>query len=235
MPALPDSHSFTSFDGSRRIASGTMADVAIAVRRASDAGAAGPILIFDDATGRSIDLDLRGSEAQIAKRYAAAVVQLEGLSTDVAGQGGAQGGSKGANRGAKEGGNERDPADTHEGAHSSPSPRGRGRPKLGVVAREITLLPRHWDWLGAQPGGASVALRKLVDEARRVNSERDGTRAAQERAYYFISAIAGDMSGFEEASRALFANDKAMFNERIAAWPSDVRTHAVRLAYGDDA
>src|SRR4051794_18274604 len=26
-------------------------------------------------------------------------------------------------------------------------PRGPGRPKLGVVAREVTLLPRHWQWL----------------------------------------------------------------------------------------
>jgi hypothetical protein len=113
--------------------------------------------------------------------------------------------------------------------------RGRGRPKLGVIAREVTLLPRHWEWLAAQPGGGSVALRKLVDEARRSNSERDGALAAQERAYYFISAMAGDMPGFEEASRALFANDKSMFNERIAGWPPDVRTYAAWLAYGDDA
>jgi hypothetical protein len=229
MPALLDSHSFTSFDGSRRIASGTMADVAIAMRRASDAGAAGPILIFDDETGRSIDLDLRGSEAQIAKRYAAAVVQPEGLSADIAGLRGAEGGGEGANKGAKEGGIERDPADTHEGAQNTQSPRGRGRPKLGVVAREITLLPRHWDWLGAQPGGASVALRKLVDEARHAHADRDRLRDAQQRAYCFMSAMAGDYPGFEEASRALFGADRERFVERISAWPDDVKTHVLRL------
>ncbi|GGA43553.1 DUF2239 family protein [Dyella nitratireducens] len=111
------------------------------------------------------------------------------------------------------------------------APRGRGRPKLGVVAREVTLLPRHWEWLASQPGGPSVALRKLVEEGRRTHGERDKARACQERAYHFMSAIAGDMPGFEEASRALFANDPAAFAERIAAWPVDVRDHAMRLAF----
>ncbi len=111
--------------------------------------------------------------------------------------------------------------------------RGRGRPKLGVIAREVTLLPRHWDWLNTQPGGASVALRKLVDEARRTSGDRDRTRAAQEAAYRFMSAIAGNLPGFEEASRALFANDRRRFGELIAAWPEDVRDHAIRLAFAD--
>ncbi len=75
-------------------------------------------------------------------------------------------------------------------------PRGRGRPKLGVVAREVTLLPRHWDWLNAQPGGASVALRKLVEQARRANGDADRARAAREAAYHFMSAMAGDLPAF---------------------------------------
>lgn len=106
--------------------------------------------------------------------------------------------------------------------------RGRGRPKLGVVAREVTLLPRHWEWLAAQPGGASVALRKLVEEARRSQSGR--ARQAQERAYHFMNAMAGDLPGFEEATRALFAGDREGFAERIAGWPTDVREHAAWLA-----
>jgi uncharacterized protein len=109
------------------------------------------------------------------------------------------------------------------------APRGPGRPKLGVVAREVTLLPRHWDWLGSQPGGASVALRKLVDEARRANEGRDRIRRSQEATYRFMSAIAGNLPGFEEATRALFAKDPKRFAEQIHGWPKDVRTHLARL------
>ena len=108
--------------------------------------------------------------------------------------------------------------------------RGRGRPRLGVVAREVTLLPRHWQWLSAQPGGASVALRKLVDAARREHAAGDQRRAAQERAYRFLSSMGGDRPGFEEATRALFAGDSLKFEAGIAAWPDDVRDHATMLA-----
>ena len=93
------------------------------------------------------------------------------------------------------------------------APRGPGRPKLGVVAREITLLPRHWDWLAQQKGGASVAIRKLVDEARRVNEDGDRIRLAQEAAYRFMSAMAGNRPHYEEAIRALFAADSASFRK----------------------
>lgn len=109
-------------------------------------------------------------------------------------------------------------------------PRGPGRPKLGVVAREVTLLPRHWEWLNSQPGGASVALRKLVEEARRVNAARDQIRQAQESAYRFMSAMAGNEPGFEEASRALFAARQERFEEMVGSWPIDIRDHARKLA-----
>jgi hypothetical protein len=102
------------------------------------------------------------------------------------------------------------------------APRGRGRPKLGVVAREVTLLPRHWDWLASQPGGASVALRKLVEAARRASEGPDRIRAAREATYRFASAIGGDLPGFEEAMRALFASDAAGFEARIQVWPADI-------------
>lgn len=110
------------------------------------------------------------------------------------------------------------------------SPRGVGRPKLGVTAREVTLLPRHWDWLNSQPGGASAALRKLVEYASRENQDADQARQARDATYRFIHAVAGDEAGFEEASRALFAADGARFAEAIALWPADVRAHAARLS-----
>ena len=110
------------------------------------------------------------------------------------------------------------------------TPRGRGRPRLGVVAREVTLLPRHWDWLAAQAGGASAAVRRLVDAARQSGTEKDRLRQAKETAYRFMSAMAGDAEGFEEATRALFAGNDAGFAESTETWPPDVRDHARTLA-----
>ncbi len=193
--AQPDPARFTVFDGHRRLASGPLRDAALAVKRAAESGVAGPLLVFDDTTGRVVDVDTRGSEADVVARL-----------------------SRGA------------PAP--EPAESEP--RRRGRPKLGVVAREVTLLPRHWDWLAAQPGGASVALRKLVEEARRGSAGTDRRRGARDAAYRFMSAMAGDLPGFEEAARALFAGDRERFGALVAAWPVDVRDHAARLAFGGD-
>lgn len=113
------------------------------------------------------------------------------------------------------------------------TPRGPGRPKLGVVAREITLLPRHWDWLAQQKGGASVAIRRLVDEARRSSGDKDRTRLAQDAAYRFMTAMAGNRPHYEDAIRALFAHDRRRFAALIADWPTDIRDHAVKLAYSD--
>jgi uncharacterized protein len=110
------------------------------------------------------------------------------------------------------------------------APRGPGRPKLGVVAREVTLLPRHWDWLAQQKGGASVAIRKLVEEARRNSEDGDRIRLAQEAAYRFMSAMAGNRPHYEEAIRALFGNDPGRFGKLIAEWPADVRDHVLGLA-----
>jgi uncharacterized protein len=191
---------FTAFAGSRRLSSGLLAEVALAVRKASKSAGTEPIVIFDDATGRSIDLDLRGTEQEVIARLPHLTPNLE--ATDEA---------------------------------AAPEPRGRGRPKLGVVAREVTLLPRHWEWLGTQPGGASVALRKLVEQARRAGGDHDRRRTARDAAYHFMSAMAGDLPGFEEASRALFADDHRRFGELIAVWPGDVRDHIVRLASNDRA
>lgn len=121
------------------------------------------------------------------------------------------------------------PATLHAEAPAE-APRGPGRPRLGVVAREVTLLPRHWDWLAAQPGGASVALRKLVEAAQRAGAAADARRRATEAAYRFMHALAGNQAGFEEASRALFAHDLARLQSQVAGWPRDVRTHLLDLA-----
>lgn len=188
---------FSAFAGPKLLASGPLAEVAIAIKIATGA-IADPIIIFDNATGKSLDIDLRGSHREVVARLP-------------------------------------QPTTIEPETDAPAEPRGRGRPKLGVVAREITLLPRHWDWLGAQPGGASVALRKLVENARRASGDRDRQRAARDAAYHFMSTMAGDRPGFEEASRALFAGDRRRFTELIANWPVDIRDHIVILAFRDQA
>lgn len=115
----------------------------------------------------------------------------------------------------------------HTGTSAARSP---GRPKLGVVAREITLLPRHWEWLNKQPGGASVALRRLVEHASRINDGEDRVRQAQEASYRFMSAMAGNQPGFEEATRALFARHAERFQNESESWPADIRDYARKLA-----
>lgn len=107
--------------------------------------------------------------------------------------------------------------------------RSPGRPKLGVTAREVTLLPRHWDWLAGQSGGASVALRKLVEQAMRANADADRQRQVRESAYRFMTAMAGNAPGHEEAVRALFAGDNEKLKGTIKDWPADIRAHVLRL------
>lgn len=174
----------TAFAGDRRVASGPLSAVAKAIREAGERPGRRDILVFDDSTGRVVDLDLRGTPDEVAERHAA-----------------------------------------------PPPPRKRpGRPKLGVVSKEVTLLPRHWAWLAAQRGGASAALRRLVDQARRDNEDRDQARAAQDAAYRFLSAVGGDRPGYEEAARALFRGERDRFEAEIGGWPDDFREHALRLA-----
>ncbi|CAN5574894.1 DUF2239 family protein [soil metagenome] len=108
-------------------------------------------------------------------------------------------------------------------------PAGPGRPKLGVISREIGLLPRHWEWLGQQREGASAALRKLVEDAQKKNSSKDAIRRAQEVTYRFMSIMAGDLPNFEEALRAFYAKDTDKFKKQMESWPSDIRTHVLKL------
>ena len=120
----------------------------------------------------------------------------------------------------------REPARTLEAPQ--PPPR-RGRPRLGVTAREVTLLPRDWEWLSGQRGGASATLRRLVDEARKTDAGADLARKQAEAAYRFMVAMCGDRPGFEEASRALFAGDLAALRRRTDLWPEDIRIQVHEL------
>jgi hypothetical protein len=203
---MPTSARYTAFDGPVRLASGPLDTVALAVKRAVDANTPETVWIFSDATGRSVDLNFHGSSDDVLARVARH--QAEHAA----------------------------PPPGTEATEGDATPRGRGRPKLGVVAREVTLLPRHWEWLAAQPGGASVALRKLVEAARKLpDDERAQRRKAQERAYHFMSAMAGNWAGFEEASRALFADDLPALRTLMADWPKDVREHVLWLRAADNA
>ncbi|MET0294029.1 MAG: DUF2239 family protein [Phenylobacterium sp.] len=184
MAPVSQTVSAVAFAGTQRIAVGGLGDVAAAARRALDELPEATLLVFDRASGRVIDLDLRGTAEEVAARYASA----------------------------------------------DPPPPRRGRPKLGVVAREVTLLPRHWDWLGLQPGGASVTLRRLVEAASR--SDAEAARARTEAAYRFMSTMAGDRIGFEEAARMLFAGDRAGLEARLAGWPGDVAEAVLRFLDG---
>jgi len=186
---------YIAFDGDRRIATGDLREVARAAREVLDRRKHAAILIFDAVTSGPIDIDFRGTTADVGARLPATASM---------------------------------PAGEEDAAPSAP--RGPGRPKLGVVAREVTLLPRHWDWLAQQPGGASVALRKLVEAARRTGEDGHRVRRAQEAAYRFMSAMAGNKPHYEDAIRALFANDPVHFEKLIAAWPADLRDHALNLA-----
>jgi hypothetical protein len=115
----------------------------------------------------------------------------------------------------------------------NPPQTGPGRPRLGVVSREITLLPRHWEWLGLQPNGASAAIRRLIDEARKREPAKMRRQQAAHATERFLFAMAGNYPGYEEASRALFQGDSMQFAELISAWPKDVRDYAIRLSKGD--
>lgn len=104
-----------------------------------------------------------------------------------------------------------------------PEVRGPGRPKLGVLSREVSLLPRHWDWLEQQPQGISAALRRLVDQARSSDPGKARARQLRAKVSRFMTAMAGNRPGYEEALRALFRGEQAAFEAIVKKWPKDVR------------
>ena len=203
----------TAFRGLQQLATGPLRDVAQTVWRAvrDTAPAMEAVLIFDDETGRVVDLEMRGDESDM-------LAHLDATSPARSAMPGKDDGAAHSSR--------------SDGAPAVDSaPRGRGRPRLGVVAREVTLLPRHWEWLASQPGGASVALRRLVDGARRTHAAEDRANASRDAAFRFMTAMAGDLVHFEEAIRALYRHDEAQFRTSISTWPTDIRAHAARLAF----
>ena len=173
------------FSAHRLIARGPLGEVLADIHAAAEAEAAP--LVIDLATGRAVDLDLRGTLDEAKARLTAA---------------------------------------------PEAEKRGPGRPKLGVTAREVTLLPRHWDWLAGQPGGASVALRKLVEGALREAEGPDRARHSKDATYRFMTALAGDLPGYEEATRMLFAGDWTAFDAAVEGWPEGVREVARGMAAG---
>lgn len=173
-----------AFSGARLIARGAPREVLPVIKAAADAGE--DVLVFDLATGRTAEFDLRGDlEAALARLPEAPEIR-----------------------------------------------KGPGRPKLGVTAREVTLLPRHWDWLAGQPGGASAALRRIVEAAMREAEGPDRVRRAREATYRFMTATAGDLPNYEEATRMLFAGDWTAFDAAVAEWPEGVRDVARMMAEG---
>lgn len=191
-----------AFEGLELIAEGPLADVARMTKTALDRGERGPVLIFDSETSELVEIDFRGPVGEVLERLQA--------------------------RGKKDTAERTASVEVEEAGEATA--RGPGRPKLGVIAREVTLLPRHWEWLAAQPGGASVTLRKLVEQARRTTQGADQVRRAQEVTYRFLHGLAGNLPGFEEATRALFAADGDRFSQLIEGWPAGVRDHARQLA-----
>lgn len=210
-PSVTPVASYTAFRGSRRLAQGALRDVAQTVythvqdAQTQSARAADAILLFDDRTGRVVDLEMRGSvRAMLANLSARGLLPQHAV------------------------------AAAHDAAHDAApkADRGPGRPRLGVVAREVTLLPRHWEWLASQPGGASVALRKLVDAARKAQADVDAARARRDAAYAVMTALAGDRAHYEDATRALFRDDRDGLVAHMAKWPRDVQRYVLQTYDG---
>ncbi|WP_437591406.1 DUF2239 family protein [Sorangium sp. So ce1000] len=174
---------FTAFAGTERIVRGTLEEMLREAKKRLDADPEVRLFIFEDASGRQVDFDFRGSLEQVLSRA----------------------------------------------RPERPAKAGPGRPKLGVVSREVSLLPRHWEWLERQPQGISASLRRLVEEACKRPPDEDRAREARAAASRFMWVMAGDLPLFEEASRALFASDKQRFTELTRAWPADVREHLSEL------
>ena len=181
---------FIAFVGKRRLVAGALHTVAVAVRSRMEAGESEPLAIFDNATGRTVDLDLSGRIEDVAQRYEIAAGQTSGAA----------------------------PARTV------------GRPRLGVVSKEVSLLQRHWEWLARQPQGASASLRRLVEGAIKTDAGRTELLERRAAADRFMAAMLGDEAGYEDASRALYAADRESFMARTRHWPADLREHLLRMA-----
>jgi hypothetical protein len=184
----------TAFLGVGVVASGSLQHVVTSVKDTLDDRDLTQLLIFDDTTGKQIDVDFRGKTDDVFKRLGEQFGDLPDMEMN-----------------------------------NQPT-RRVGRPKLGVVSGEVTLLPKDWEWLKSQSGGASVTLRKLVGDARRAGGKQSKIRESQEATYYFMTAMAGNFHQYEEALRALYADDSDRFYHFIDNWAPDIRNHIKKLA-----
>jgi len=187
-----ETRTYVAFLGQDLVKEGPLAQVAVALKQRLAASPNETGLIFEGATGRQIDVDLRGSDEDLARRHG-------------------------------------DSPQAGQSTETTPSKK-RGRPKLGVVGREVTLLPKDWQWLDRQRGGASATLRRLVSQARKANSKQDLVRESQDRTNRFIAAIAGNLPGFEEATRALYAGSRERFVEETKSWPAGIRRITLKFS-----
>ena len=118
----------------------------------------------------------------------------------------------------------------YQASHFSPAT-GPGRPKLGVISREVSLLPQHWEWLSNQSGGASATIRRLVDEKiKEPVSAENQIKQAQEVVYRVLSSLAGNLPNYEDVIRFLYRRDKKSFRNAMSDWPKDVVSHTMALS-----
>ncbi|AIR61095.1 hypothetical protein LH23_10585 [Cedecea neteri] len=181
----------TAFLQRRQIAHGNLSEL-LRQLKATPIGNE-PVFIFNDQTGKRLDIHVQGDEASAIAAY---------------------------------------PELAEQPSEEAAAVKTRGRPKLGVSAKEVTLLPRHWEWLATQPGGASATLRRLIEQARKASEPADNKRRRHESAYQFMHEVAGDLPEYETCLRALFADDEVAFNAAMEGWPQDIRRYAATLAFG---
>ncbi|MBF0363732.1 MAG: DUF2239 family protein [Oligoflexia bacterium] len=181
---------YTVFEDKTIIAKGNLEDVVMIVKKRIGSNNHTSAIIFDDRTGRTIDIDFSGTLKDVQERLAIYITKDIQLKT--------------AN--------------------------GPGRPKLGVISREISLLPEHWEWLAIQPGGASVALRKLVTSAKKEDLNNTNVRYYQDAIAQFLNVVGGDLPNYEEAIRALYRKEKEGFFSQITKWPKDIKAHLKDMA-----
>lgn len=183
-------NTYTAFDGAQLFGHGLLSEIVLKIKKQLGKSENSSILIFSDTTGKIIDFNFQGTQADVLKRldvFVSDKTSLDNIS-------------------------------------------GPGRPKLGVISREISLLPAHWEWLATQPGGSSAVLRKLVDEAKKKSSGTISIKQVQERVYRFATAMAGDFPGFEEVQRSLYRKDEEQFLKHMENWPIDIRNYIKDLA-----
>lgn len=183
--------SYTAFENDQILTQGPLDQVVLKIKRKLGNAAHSSILIFSDQSGKIMDFNFSGSEAEVIKRLDIYVSSSSPASSEI---------------------------------------QGPGRPKLGVISREVSLLPRHWEWLAQQSSSVSAILRKMIEEAMKKSSTANETKQSQERTYQFMSVMAGNLSQYEEALRALYQKNQKLFFSLIDKWPTDIKKHVTSLA-----